>query len=182
MKKIAFMLSVAALGACNSGQDAKVESISTTQPASAEKVTLPYDIQYSSNFEIGDQNKSKIILDFWKDWDNGNLANGREKFADSVHMFFADGSVMHAGRDSVLASGQNYRNSLASAVSTVNAVVPLKSTDKNEEWVCVWGKEIDTHKDGKVDSFYLQETWRFNNAGKVDLVYQFIQKSPPPKK
>jgi hypothetical protein len=69
-----------------------------------------------------------------------------------------------------------------SVVSKVFSIAPLKSVDKNENWVCVWGMETDTDKKGKVDSFYLQETWRFNKAGKADLLYQFRAEAMPPKK
>ena len=58
----------------------------------------------------------------------------------------------------------------------------VKSTDKDENWALIWGKEIDTDKKGKIDSFYLQETWRFNKAGKANLFFQYKQAAAPPKK
>ena len=58
----------------------------------------------------------------------------------------------------------------------------VKSTDKKENWALIWGKEIDTDKKGKVDSFYLQETWRFNKDGQADLFFQYRQAATPPKK
>jgi hypothetical protein len=64
---------------------------------------------------------------------------------------------------------------LSSAVDVVNAIMAVKSTDKNEHWVLIWGMEKDTHKNGKTDSVELQETWRFNAAGKADLLYQFAE-------
>lgn len=186
MKRFLCFFAVAALAsACNSGNnEAKVQSMSANDSAKKEEVavTYPYDVQYSSKFEIGDANQAKIILDLWKNWDNGTLANSRDNFADSVDMRFASGYSMHASRDSVIASGQKERDGLAKAVSTVDAVIPLKSTDKNENWVTVWGKEVDTHKDGKVDSTFLQETWRFNKDGKVDLLFQYTAKPMPAKK
>ena len=185
MKKILFFSMVAALAACNSGQDkAQVESMSVSDSSKKEAVavTYPYQIEYSSSFEIGDAQQAQTLLGIWKDWDNGNLANGRDKFADSLEMHFADGSEMKGSRDSIIAASQRYRDMFSHVESSVSAVIPLKSTDKNENWVTVWGKEIDTHKDGKIDSFYLQETWRFNKSGKIDLLFQYMQKSPPAKK
>ncbi len=171
---------IACLAACNSNkEEAKETSTSdTTQQAS---VTYPYEIGYSSKFEMADPKYGQTILQLWKDWDNGNLSAHREMFADSLEMHFADGSMMHSVTDTVLAGGQSYRNMFTSAVSEVNAVTSLRSTDKDEIWALVWGKEVDTDKKGKVDSFYLQETWRFNKAGKVDLLYQFKAAGAPPK-
>jgi len=184
MKKILIFASAAMMAACNSGNDtAKVESMGTGTDSSArQNITYPYEIQYSSKFEIGDPQQGKIILDLWKDWDNGNLANSKNSFADSVEMHFSNGSMMHSTRDSIIAAGQSYRDMYASAVSKVYSIIPLKSTDKNENWVGVWGMETDTDKKGKVDSFYLQETWRFNKAGKADLLYQYRAEANPPKK
>jgi hypothetical protein len=60
-----------------------------------------------------------------------------------------------------------------SAVSSrVDAVFPTKSTDKGENWVCVWGMETHT-MNGKTDSTNLHEVWRFNKDGKVDLMMQY---------
>jgi hypothetical protein len=74
------------------------------------------------------------------------------------------------------------RNKLASSVSSVDAVMAVKSTDKGENWALIWGKEVDTDKKGKIDSSALQETWRLNKDGKADLVYQFRAAFIPPKK
>jgi len=58
----------------------------------------------------------------------------------------------------------------------------VKSTDRNEHWVLIWGTETDTYKNGKVDSTELQETWRFNQDGKANLVLQYNKPASPPKK
>ena len=173
------------LFACTSGEDkAKVDSMATNSSDSTKKeaVNYPYTIDYSSNFEIGDNRQAKTILDIWKDWDDGNLSNSKAHFADSVEMHFADGNIMHTTVDSVMAQSQKYRDQFSKVVSSISAVIPLRSTDKNENWVAVWGTERDTHKDGKVDSFHLQEVWRFNKDNKVNLLYQYMAKSTPPGK
>ncbi|HEY9362123.1 MAG TPA: hypothetical protein VIQ00_02595, partial [Chitinophagaceae bacterium] len=102
-------------------------------------------------------------------------------FADTVEMHMASGDVMRASRDSILAVSQKYRDNYSKVESTVDAFMPLKSIDKNEQWVSVWGKEVTTNKKGKIDSSYLQETWRINNNGKVDLMFQYSAKALPKK-
>jgi hypothetical protein len=96
-------------------------------------------------------------------------------------MYFSDGSSLSAGRDSIIAMGQRHRNTLAKVVDRVEAVTALKSTDKNENWVLIWGMETSTAKNGKVDSVNLQETWRLNKEGKVNLLFQYSQATTPPK-
>ncbi len=183
MKKVLFCFAVAAFASCNESSDTKVAGASaddSTKTAAA-AVTYPYTIDYSSQFAIGDAEQAKKITEIWKSWDNGNLAATKDHFADSMSMNFADGMVMNGTRDSILASGQAYRNSFKSVSSRVAAIVPLKSTDKNENWVCIWGTETHTDMQGKVDSVHFQETWRMNSAGKTDLVYQYARVAKPQK-
>jgi len=186
MKKIFILSAVVMLAACNSNESANKETMSdsvkpvseTTMPA----IKSPYTIGYSSNFEKDDPKNAETLLALWKAWDNGDLSAAKDMFADSVEMHFSNGSTMHATRDSVIADAQKIRSTFASAVSSVDAVMASKSVDKNEHWALIWGKEVDIDKKGKVDSSYLQETWRFNNDGKADLMFQYRQAAAPPKK
>ncbi|MES1226805.1 MAG: hypothetical protein ABUT20_65635, partial [Bacteroidota bacterium] len=146
------------------------------------EIKSPYPVSYSSRFAMDDPKNAETLLSIWKDWDNGDLVAGKDKFADSVTLSMADGSTMHGARDSILAEMQKFRSTFAKVVSEVNAITALKSTDKNENWALIWGKETDTDKKGKEVSFYLQETWRFNKEGKANLVYQFKATPPPPPK
>jgi len=192
MKKILIIASTVFFAACNSsGDKAKSDSMSagadTTASTAAATTAMPainspYAVTYSSKFEIGDPKNAETVLNLWKDWDNGNLMNGKNSFADSVQFYFSDGSMMHASRDSVVTMGQKMRDNLTSSVSTIDAVMSVKSTDKNENWALVWGQERVTDKKGKKDSSAIQETWRLNKDGKVDLVYQFRKKLTAPKK
>lgn len=186
MRKTAFILGLAALASCNSGTNTKVESTSSkdsTMTTANENVTYPYTADYSSKFEIGDAKNAKTILDLYKDWDNNTLDDSRDKFADTVTMVMSDGTTMHGSFDSINAKTKPFRNSLGTVVTRVHAVTPLRSTDKNENWVAAWFTEFRTDAKGKKDSTEFQETWRLNKDGKADLLYQYEQKNPaPPKK
>ncbi len=178
-------MAVAMLAACNASETTDNDNMGSGEDsamAGKSKINSPYAIEYSSDFEMDEPKNAESVLTIWKDWDAGNLAAHKELFADSVEMHFADGTMMHSHRDSVLAAGQQYRSTLGNVESSIAAITAMKSVDKNENWALVWGKEIDTDKNGKVDSFYLQETWRFNKNGQADLVYQYKQDAPPPKK
>ena len=180
MKKILAFLTLASVAACNSGTNqTEVASMkSGNDSAKASAVTYPYEADYSSQFSISDAANAQKILQLWKDWDNGNISAHKDYFADSITLTFADGSIMKGMRDSVLAAGQAFRDGYKSVVSSVHAVIPLKSNDKNEDWVCVWGKEIHTDNKGVTDSVELMETWRINKEGKTDLLYQYNQMPP----
>ena len=186
MKKFLVFSAVVILAACNSNEstktDATTDSVKTMAAETMPAIKSPYPISYSSNFEKDDPKNAETLLALWKAWDNGDLSAAKDMFADSVELHFSDGSSMHSTRDSVIASAQKFRSTFASVVSSVDAVMASKSVDKNEHWALIWGKEVDTDKKGKVDSSYLQETWRFNNDGKADLMFQYRQAATPPKK
>jgi hypothetical protein len=182
MKRILVLASLAFFSACNTNEPAKTEAMKSGIGSTMQAINSPYAIGYSSKFVMDDPKNAESLLTLWKDWDNGDLSVHKDLFADSMSMNFADGSMMHSSRDSALAAAQKMRNNLASAVSSVDAIMAVKSTDKNENWAIIWGKEVDTDKKGKVDSSQLQETWRFNKDGKTDLMFQYKQAIPPRKK
>ena len=184
MKKNLTVAAWALFAACNTSAPAPTTEAAKASPDSASMVKTiqsPYSISYSSKFTIDDPKNAESLLAIWKAYDNGDLSASKELFADTVEVALGDGSVMRGPRDSVLAGAQKFRSSLKSAVDRVSAIMAVKSTDRNEHWALIWGTEIDTYKNGKVDSTDLQETWRFNDAGKANLFFQYKRPAAPPK-
>jgi hypothetical protein len=172
---------VVLFAACNSAPSAPATAPAKTDSAVAvKKINSPYEIMYSSNFVIDDPKNAETLLALWKVYDNGDLSAGKDMIADSMEMYMGNGARIHTSRDSAIAMVQAVRSSYKSAVDRVDAVMALKSVDKNEHWALIWGTEVDTHKDGKVDSTELHEVWRFNSAGKADLIMQYTRPAAPP--
>jgi hypothetical protein len=138
----------------------------------------PFTATYSSHFEIGDPKNAQAILMLWKGWDDGDMSAEAVYYADTVTMYLADGNIVHASRDSLIAANKSIRNSFIKVESKVHAWVALRSTDKKENWVYIWGADKSTDKNGKTESTELFETWRFNDKGKADLMYEFAAKAP----
>ena len=138
---------------------------------------LPYTASYSSNFAMGNPANSKIILDLWKDWDD-NAFNRHDYMADTIVMYFPDGSVVK-GKQAAMDAAMKYRGSMTSAKSTLNSWLPTRSLDRNEDWVALWGSETDTFADGKVTTRDIHEIWRINKDGKVDFMKQFTAVPSP---
>jgi hypothetical protein len=183
MKKNLLIAYLFVLVSCNSNQPASTEPAKPASDSMAvQNINSPYEVQYSSKFVMGNPKYAENVLTMWKDFDNGNLSAHKDFFADTVTALLSSGARMHSSRDSVIASIQKYRNSLAAAVDRVDAVTAVRSTDKNEDWVLIWGMETDTYKNGKIDSVNLQETWRINKDGKADLLLQYARPAAPPKK
>jgi len=167
MKKIMFMLAAATLFAACSTEKKEAE------PEAKPTVTLPYVPSYSASFEIGDPNYSATILQgSWKEWEENKLDNMKNWVADSIVAYHSDNSVVN-GADSLMARWKRGRAEYTSVNATIDAVIPVYSTDKNENWVLVWATEVNTKADGSTDTVRIMETWRINKEGKADILYQF---------
>ncbi len=182
MKRIFVAVFAISFMACNNEKAADT--------AAETKANVPanmhgFTADYSASFVMDDATNTETVLALWEDWKKGDLSPSRSRFADSLSLFLADGTSMVGLTDTLLKNMQGYRSSFKGMVMTLDAIFAVKSTDKNEDWVSVWGTEIQTDMNGKVDSISLQETWRFNKAGKVDMMFQAVRKGilpPPPTK
>ena len=185
MKQVSIsLLALCFFAACNTATTSSEATNDTTAstPSTNENVTYAYPVNYSSDFEIGDAKYAQTVLDLWKDFDNNTFDNHKDAFADSVKMEFPDGSQMNGPRDSIIAGAKAYRSSLKNVASSIDAVTTLKPKGKDETWVCVWGKEVDTHNNNKVDSIYYQENWMFDKDGKIAYMSQYSAKPQVPSK
>ncbi len=181
MKKMIIAVVSALAFSCNTASEKTIPPDETKNITTKADMNMAgYTATYSTSFEMGDSKNAEAILALYKDWDNGNLDPSKSLFADSIHFYTNDGNIIHGHRDSAIASMQHYRDMFSSIKSTVHAIFPIKSVDKNENWVCIWATEVNTTKEGKTDSTRLQETWRFNKKGKIDLLYQYNANATPP--
>ncbi len=134
----------------------------------------PYKATYSSSFTIGKAANANKILNLWKDWDDNNFER-HDYFADSLVMTFPDGTITK-GKEANMEAAKKYRGSFASVKSIIHAWLPLTSTDRKEDIVCVWGQEEDTSPDGKIEKRDIHEVWWFNKDGKVTHMRQWVAK------
>jgi len=179
MKRIFLFLTVCAIISCNNEQAA--------DSGAAAKAQVPADMQgfapgYSMSFVMDSPKNTEAVLSLWKAWKDGDLSKSRSHFADSMDFFFPDGTSMIGPTDTLMQGMQAYRSSFKGMEVTIDAAFAVTSTDKNENWVAIWGSEIRTDMNGKVDTISQVENWRFNKDGKINLMFQAERKGviPPP--
>jgi hypothetical protein len=172
MKQIFLCLATAALlVACNN--EKKTDEAGGETKMDKPAVTLPYTADYSSSFEMGNPEYSVTILQgSWKDWENNKMENMKSWIADTIVAFHSDNRMIK-GADSLMANWMRNRAKYTSVIDTIDAVIPVYSTDKKENWVLVWAREINTKADGTKDTVALMETWRINKDGKADFLLQY---------
>lgn len=164
------------------GRDAKVkvedDKIVIRDAGVGKDLVYPYTAEYSSQFVPGMPANAKLVLEMWKAWDDDAYERGAPYFADTIVMQLPDGQVLR-GKDSVLQAMKRLRSAYVTAQSTIEAWAPVKSLDRNEQWVAVWGREEDADRAGKRTTTRYHEIWRFNRDGKVDFVRQYTAQYPP---
>lgn len=141
----------------------------------------PYKVQ-ATNVAIGDNALAQKILWLWKYYDDNMLDKAADLLADDIVATLANGTTIK-GKDNFMKGIKDYRNSLASVASEVDACVALKTPDDPEhQVVSIWGTETDTNKDGIVSKVHLNEVWFFNKDGKVVEFHQMSAKDAPESK
>lgn len=157
---------------CNEAKE-KTETETKMDEASAIINLSGYTPTLSSDAKIGDAKMAEDVLALFKTWDDGNLSAAKEYFADSITMYLRDGMKVSGSRDEVMNAMQGGRDNYTMMKNTIHVVFPVTLKPINENWVAIWSTEAFTDKSGKTDSVVLNETWRFNSNGKVDLMYQY---------
>lgn len=169
MRKTFLLIAVSAIVfACNNETK---EETKAAEPAKA-AVPLPYKASYSSSFEMGDPaHVATILQGSWKDWEENKL-DKTKWLADTILALHSNYNATR-GADSLIARWKRLRGEYTAVIDTIEAAFSVRSTDMKENWVLVWGKEINTKADGTKDTSYLMETWRINKDGKADMLLQY---------
>jgi hypothetical protein len=155
----------------------KTQNVKMKVKGNLSAVPLPYSVEYSSQFIMGDPAHAKTVLDLWKDFDNNTFDRNPGAFADTVTINLADGTRLQ-GLQQVMDGAKTYRSALAAMESAVSAVMSVHSIDRDENWVLVWGESTETDKNGQKKTTALHEAWRLNKDGKVDLMLQYTHAAP----
>jgi hypothetical protein len=167
MKKLsAIFLIPIFLIACKSSSTDSTASAAKDSVTAAPSVPLPYTAVYSSTFVPGKPADVLTVLNNYKAWQDNDMAALRSTIGDSLTLIFPSGAVLSTTGDSAIKDAKKYRDSLSKVDFTFYAWTSNHSVDKNEEWVNVWYKEIDTRKSGKVDSAFYEDDNRLKD-GKI---------------
>ena len=177
--KHAFTLLAAALllSLSFSAQAQNQKSKGATQTAMHDNSDMPYTAMYSSKFQMGNSKYSRMVLEAWKAYDDNALDKVAGSIADTVTAVLPDGTVLK-GRDNFLNALKTYRGGFTNATDVVTAWVPVKSLDKGDDIVCIWGTETDTKNDGTTQKMDIHEIWAFNKDGKLFYFHQYAAQAP----
>lgn len=151
MQKLFFMLCIfLLLFACNNEAD---KTATTPPPVEASTVTLPYTATYSSEWDTNISDADvKTVLTSYKDWADGNMDGLMAAIADSIWVDRWDGHSANYAKADLQKMWALFRDSLSSVQIEMEAWHKMRSVKQKDSIIVVWYKEIDTYKNGKIDS------------------------------
>lgn len=91
-----------------------------------------YTSSYSNKWSMGDSSNSNIVMKFLKKWEQNTIDSSF--FSNWVYYKYN-----WEQKDSLLSKLKNERNRFAKWKISVSSIASLKSTDRNENWVTVYG-------------------------------------------
>jgi hypothetical protein len=163
------------------GDEVKVKQGDTKVKLEGDEAKLKMDdlnrAKASTQFVMGNPAHAIKIQELWQDYDDNAFQRHPHYFADNFMATHSDGQVIR-GKDTALLIMSQYRSGLTNVKSTIDAVVPLKRTDKNEDLVAIWGTETATDAQGKTTTVAIHELWSFNKDGKVTSIRQYTAQVP----
>jgi ketosteroid isomerase-like protein len=153
--------------------DDKKETPAAKEDDGGISVALPYTASYSSSWStaVSDADLKSVLMTY-KDWADGNMTGLSDGMADSVEVDMSSGYHFKKSNADLMKMWSTYRDSLSSVYIDMEAWQKMYSTDKNEGHVVTWYKEIDTYKDGRVDSAYYHDINRVKD-GKITWYAQY---------
>lgn len=185
MKKLSILAVMAVLiFACKQNSEpteaAKTPETKPAEPV-AEAIIYPYAPKKPyRDWEIGSQKNSVLAMNGLKSFENGDIAGTLNYFADSCQMVF-DGYDAKLDKKGMEKFFSDERARYSNMKVVMQDWVTVMSKDKSEEWVTLWYKQINTMKNGKVDSVNVVNDLKFAN-GKVVILDEKTQHFPPAKK
>lgn len=163
MKK--YILLLIATCCCIVACNPKDETKATT--ATVSTVALPYVASYSTDFNNNVSDSELLTaLNSYKYWEQGDMKALRTTMGDSMYADMADGFKFKGLADSLMPVWSKYRDSLSSVKITMDVWLKNHSVKDSMNYINVWYKEIDTFKNGKVDSAYYEDDNGMKN-GKI---------------
>ncbi len=182
MKKMLFIVfaSLFAIG-CNNSTERK-ETKETSDATTEEKIDYAYlpSGHGPDNWDRGDMKNVALVLKSLKAYETGDVEGALAAFADSVFWSF-DYFDQKISKDSLRAMFTEGWKNMASVKVVMSDYESVISKDKKEEWVTLWYKQINTNKNGKVDSMSVVDDVKIEN-GKITVLDEKSRKFPAAKK
>ena len=146
------------------------------EETAVEPEIAPSEIEYgySSSMELRPMDNYEIVRQFYQGIEDQDMDVISSYLADSVSLYFADGSVFNSTKDSAMMLMDGYLANATEIKLIEHAGIVATATDRNEDWVLAWSTEYVTNADGYTSNDVFQENFLIED-GKIRSMRQYIQ-------
>jgi hypothetical protein len=135
-------------------------------------IYFAYSPLYTNGYKPGNYKLVKIVTDFWRQFENGDVRTTANSFADDITFVYPD-KVISGKKDTVLSQVKQIRDNYTAIQSFVASWLPAQAKDRNDDWVFIWGRQEFTDKNLQFKAVEVHEIWQFNKEGKIVFVQQY---------
>jgi len=140
--------------------DAKTEPVTTEQPS-----TLPAYVMFR-NWEQGDPQNSRLILNTYQAWDSDSTGIMSAYFGDTTRFDLPDGRRFTTNNNTIESTLRKWRKSYKETSNIPFSLISLHNKDLDQQWVIAWTWNKWQHADGSKDSMLYCDNWRLKD-GKI---------------
>jgi hypothetical protein len=147
-----------------------------TRIAIAENMPNLYTSTYSNVWEKGNVSYNKVVMNFLKDFETNSFKH-ENLLAEYIELHF-QGVNNSFEKTKAISKLKEIRSGFYNLKIRLQSVIPLRSSDNNEDWVFVYGSMITTPENETLKSIDFFHQFRINKEGKISLIkqYEFVSK------
>ncbi len=166
------------MASCNSGPEKEPYTTTTDTVAEVKQdaVQYLYPATLPGEWKIGDPQKIVKVQELYKVLlSDSNYESTLPYYADSITNMTFDNRKVKLSKADFIEAVKTFRKGFKTLDEEFRSYVSLRNDAQNADMVLIWVKEKGVRQNGKVDSSAYQETWRFNDQGKIDYRSIFVR-------
>jgi len=163
--------------ACNTAAKKDSPVVIAAEKPKTDTVIFPYQPLYSSSFNNDVPDKDVLtVLNSYKYWENGFLADLAGLYADTITFIPADGAVYSGPKSGLLEKWTAGRDSIKMIRIQVIAWTKVHETVKGDDFIDVWYRETDVLSSGETNVANYADRKQLVN-GKITWYSQYRQQA-----
>jgi hypothetical protein len=147
-----------------------------TTKAIAQNMPNVYTALYSNDWTTGNGLYKKLVMDYLKDFETNSFK--REDLLNEYIELYLPGTNDYFEKSKAMAKLKEIRSVFNNLKIRLDAVIPLKSIDSDDDWVYVYGSMTSTKENGSLQANDFFQQFMMTKDGKISIIkqYEFITK------
>jgi hypothetical protein len=125
-----------------------------------------YTSTYSAKWTEGDSTNTEVIMKFMKSWENNSIDT-------SLFSNWVDFNNNWEKKQIIMDKLRTERNNFAKWKISVSSIIPVKSIDREENWVIVYGSVNTRDFKDKISEIHFTQWYKVNKESRISFFKEF---------